>query len=852
MRPHRFLLTGFAILCSCMLPRAAQAQGGQSQTQAADTGVYAKTPSELRPYSRFEQPYKTFFLAELEYPGYGRHIPEPEHVESVKIGFVGPIIGSVSESIGGPGEVVLRVNERQTRWDGYAASHLASMGIKMLQGAQLAIAQANARGGYRGRIPFELVVRNDNGNWRSSGEGVIKLAWEDSVWAILGTVDGANTHIAIRVALKAEIPVMNTADTDPTLVETNIPWVFRNITDDREMCYLLADFAFRKLGLRRVAALRAVNRYGRVNIDEFRDAATRLGHPLVVELSYEEGDTLFTSQLEQIRSLNAQAVFTYGNSRESALILKQMREMGMDQWFLGSDRMVSDEIIEIVGPNHGKVAAGYPYDPTSDDPLYVQFVRDFEERYGSTPETYAAHAYDGMMMLIQAIEQAGLNRALIRDSLAAKKTYAGVTGMQEYDAVFSDRSPASLAVLESGRWVFYTEEEILPPDPPGVLDTPVEFSGWRGTTVSDTGLSEVRIGLFAPDSGSAANGARLAAEQLNAAGGIRGRPLRIVQRWAEDPWSGGAKEMVQLVYHDSVWAVLGSVDGHATHIAEQVATKAWVPLVAPISADPTLTYIRIPWIFRLPPDDEAQANVLVRDGILAGSLTRVGLITSSDHDGRTFANEVLERLHVAGVPPTFHFEVSANGNFAELADRARSFEPDAVIVRVPPSDMRDLLDQLSRADMGALLLVPWIPGLAPAELTSRYAEGVLAVRPFRNGHNPTLDAFDRAYRARYGSEPTPVAAYSYDAVNLVGRALEASGFSRPALRDALAASTGFVGATGTISWDNAGGNQVEPELRVLPGPTTVSTHSPRPVQSEPRGSGYKEGITSRNPPERLY
>jgi ABC-type branched-subunit amino acid transport system substrate-binding protein len=426
-----------------------------------DTAAYGKTPPEYRPYYRFENPYKRFFVDELEYPGYGRHIPEPERVETVKIGFIGPIIGNVSESVGGPNDVTLRVNQRQIRWDGYRASHLAPLGIKMMRGARLAVEQANARGGYRGGIPFELVVRNDNGSWRSSGREVIMLAWKDSVWGILGTVDGANSHIAIRVALKAEIPVVNTADTDPTFVETNIPWVFRNITDDRQMCYLLADFAFKKLKLERIAALRAVNRYGRMNIDEFRDAATRLGNPLLVELSYEEGDSVFTTQLERIQSLGADGVLTYGNSRESALILKQMRELGMDQWFLGSDRMVTDEFVSIVGPQHGKVVAGYPYDPTSDDPHYLEFVQDYTDKYGEVPETYAAHAYDGMSMLIAAIEQAGLNRALIRDRLAAMKDYAGVTGQQEMDAVFSDRSPAALAVMTDGRFEFYTESEVL-------------------------------------------------------------------------------------------------------------------------------------------------------------------------------------------------------------------------------------------------------------------------------------------------------------------------------------------------------------------------------------------------------
>ena len=141
MRPSRLLLAGLPALCLCSLARAVDAQANRPQVPAADSGVYAKTPEALRPYSQFDEPYKTFFLTELEYPGYGRHIPPPEHVSTVKIGFIGPIVGSVSESVGGPGDVTLRVNERQARWDGYAASYLAPIGIKMLQGARLAVAQ---------------------------------------------------------------------------------------------------------------------------------------------------------------------------------------------------------------------------------------------------------------------------------------------------------------------------------------------------------------------------------------------------------------------------------------------------------------------------------------------------------------------------------------------------------------------------------------------------------------------------------------------------------------------------------------------------------------------------------------
>jgi len=408
----------------------------------AQEEVYGDTPSRYLPYGQFAEPYKRFFVEPVPYRGYGREIPEAEPVDSVKIGFLGPIEPTVSVATGG-------------------ASHEEPLGRKMLEGAQLAIEHANARGGFRGGgTPYELVVRNDNGLWGASGNEIVDLAYKENVWAILGTIDGANSHIAIRVALKAEVPMMNTGDTDPTFIETSIPWVCRNITDDRQMSYALADYVFDTLGLTRVAALRANNRYGRVSIDEFRDAATRLGHPFVAELNYQLGDTDFAPQLEAIKTLAPEAVITYGDAIESAMILKQMRAMGMHQWFIGSDRMVTPGFLEVVGAGATRVIAGYPFDPTRDDPKYLRFVEQFTKRYNEPPETYAAHAYDGITQLIEAIERGGLNRALILDELRAVKTWHGVTGEKTYDAICSNRSPAVLALAEEGRWVFVTPGDV--------------------------------------------------------------------------------------------------------------------------------------------------------------------------------------------------------------------------------------------------------------------------------------------------------------------------------------------------------------------------------------------------------
>ena len=404
---------------------------------------YGNTAEDVEPFGG-TKPYKRFFMEQMEYTGPGRTIPEPgPELKTVKMGFIGPIMSTVSVATGGK-------------------SHEEALGIKMLQGARLAIEEANANGGYlKRKIPFELVISNDNGLWGASGNEIIKMAYKDHVWAILGTIDGANSHIAIRVALKAEVAMMNSGDTDPTFIETNIPWVLRCIGDDRRMSYLLIDYMVRKLDFKRIGIMRASNRYGRFGVREIRDSARRLGRPIILEMAYAVGGDDYSLQLERLRDARLDAVVHWGDAREAAVILNQMRDMGMDQPYFNCDRTVSGEFIELAGDNAEGVMAGFPWNPEHKDPKYEAFRSAFRKRFGEEPETYAAHGYDGMNMLMWGVQVAGLNRAKIRDVLAHRsKPWPGVTGDIPLSAALDDNGDVFLARVEQGQWQYYSREEL--------------------------------------------------------------------------------------------------------------------------------------------------------------------------------------------------------------------------------------------------------------------------------------------------------------------------------------------------------------------------------------------------------
>jgi ABC-type branched-subunit amino acid transport system substrate-binding protein len=407
---------------------------------------YANTPTDVEPFGGVK-PYKEFFLVQTEYTGPGRAEPEPgPDLKSVRIGFIGPIMATVSASTGG-------------------RSHEEALGKQMLQGAQLAIEQANARGGYVKRhIPFELDIVNDNGLWGSTGNEVVTMTYKRPSWAILGTIDSANSHVAIRVALKSEIFMMNSGDTDPTFIETNIPWTGRCIGDDRQQGYLLVDYMIRKMGYKRVGIIRSSNRYGRFGVREVRDSARRLGYPVAIEMAYKVGGSDFTLQIQRLREAKVDAIVHWGDARDSAVVLNQIRALGMKQPYFTSDRSVSDEFTKLAGANADGVISGYSWNPDRKDPHLDEFRQAYVARFKEEPDTFGAHAYDGMNMLIWATNNAGLNRAKIRDLIATRSTpWPGVTGDIPLSSAIDDAGEVFLARFDKDRWTYHSREEIQIP-----------------------------------------------------------------------------------------------------------------------------------------------------------------------------------------------------------------------------------------------------------------------------------------------------------------------------------------------------------------------------------------------------
>ncbi|HLJ50704.1 MAG TPA: ABC transporter substrate-binding protein [Bryobacteraceae bacterium] len=513
---------------------------------------YASAPEDMRPFSKFTVPYYENYTKQVEYNGAAREIRtlKAEDVDEVRIGFLGPVENHPDERLG----------------------------KMMLNGAMLAIEEANARGGYCGK-PFKLMVHNDQAVWGASSNEIVKMVYDDKVWAMLGSISGDSTHIALRVSLKAELPIVNSAATDPTIPETIIPWYFTTLQDDRVQGYTLARRIYTDLGLKRIALLRINDRYGRFGVLKFKDASRRLGHPVFIEQKYMQGATDFSRQLRIINESGADGIVIWGDAAPAGMILKQMREMGLKQRVFGSFRVLGDDLFQIAGDAADGLEVVFPFDPSRDDPAWLAFKSRFDARYSKLPDVFASLSYDTMNVLLQAICRGGLNRGHIRDALAGLESYKGVTGDMVFDPNSKNIVPMYLAAIHNGK----AEFRRYPMEKPYAQVSSAEYNG---PEVPD---SQPRIALFGPRAD------KLAAELQPLAA-----HFTLIGVDSGVPWGKASDELVRLIYDQQVLAILAT-DRNASHLAEQLAVKAFVPVVA-VSSDHDLTAVNIPWLFRLAPD----------------------------------------------------------------------------------------------------------------------------------------------------------------------------------------------------------------------------------------------------------
>ena len=320
---------------------------------------------------------------------------------------------------------------------GLAGPFSQARGASMLRAAQLAVNQINARRGLRGR-PLELRVADDSGSEDTAVRVAERLYADPTVVAVVGHLSSGPTIAAARVygGWTDPVAMISPSASSPDLSGFS-PWVFRVCPSDLQHGPELAHFAWQALAARRAGIIYINNDYGRGVRRTFATEFTRLGGTVVEADPYVAATPSLEPYLSRLRRAGIDVLLVAGERPGAELALREMAALGVRWPVLGGDALAG---IEADGALAEGVRISSAYLADRRDERNAAFVADYARAYpGLRPDHRGAGAYDAVLLLAQAVEQAGADRRAVRDYLAhvgrgGRVQFEGVTGPIAFDA----------------------------------------------------------------------------------------------------------------------------------------------------------------------------------------------------------------------------------------------------------------------------------------------------------------------------------------------------------------------------------------------------------------------------------
>lgn len=305
----------------------------------------------------------------------------------------GPGGGSSKKDSSGP--IKIAVVDAQS-------GQMSSLGHWESNGAQLAVAQANAAGGVNGR-KIQLHVFDDQGDPTTGTNLARKIATEGYV-AMIGTSESAVTTAMAPILKKEKIPNITSGQAD-SMTQLGSEYLFLNGPTSTTYDSTLAKYLVSTKKLSKFAMITNNDSYGEGERTAFKAALAADHITPVADDVVTTDQKNFSSALTSIRQKNPQVLFIGAEEVEAGLIAKQARQLGLKTLFAGSAPLSTPVYINAAGvPVANGTVVSTPYLSNDSSPAAKKFAAAYQAKFNETAELHGAKAYDGTNIMIQALK----------------------------------------------------------------------------------------------------------------------------------------------------------------------------------------------------------------------------------------------------------------------------------------------------------------------------------------------------------------------------------------------------------------------------------------------------------------
>jgi branched-chain amino acid transport system substrate-binding protein len=299
------------------------------------------------------------------------------------------------------------------------------------------------------------------------------------------------------------------------------------------------------------------------------------------------------------------------------------------------------------------------------------------------------------------------------------------------------------------------------------------------------------------------NAIMLAVDEINAAGGVDGRKIKVLTEDDQSKAEEAANAVTKLISQNQVVAVLGEVASSNSLAAAPICQANKVPMITPSSTNPTVTQ-KGDYIFRMCFLDDYQGGAMARYVLQDLKLKSAAVLIDNKSDYSTGLAKFFSDAFTAGGGKIVATQSYAQGDsdFRSQLTAIKGANPQLIFVPGYYNDIGQIAIQAR--DLGMQMPLAGGDGWESPkliEIGGKALEGCFYSNHYFAGDPaPAVRDFVQKYKDRYGATPDALAALAYDAARVLADAIKRSGSTDgPKLRDAIGQTKGFSGVTGTIN-----------------------------------------------------
>lgn len=306
----------------------------------------------------------------------------------------------------------------------------AAYGKSEEEGVRLAVEEINKKGDF----PIDLLVEDTKAVPADSMNTTKKLI-QEKVSMIIGPMTSNEAKAAGPIIQNAKVPSLEISVTAENITDIG-DCIFRNSVPESKNIPQTVKKTHKLLGYKTAAILYAHDNEQHVTAQKyFQKTMEEEGVQVIDVETFGSKDSEYSAQLTNIQHKAPDVIVVCSYYQEGSRILKKMREMGMDQPVLGDNGFVSPELGKMAGAAADNVYVSSMWSADRKDEKVQKFVENYTKAYGRAPDQFAASAYDGVYMAMDAMQRAGTttDHKKIRDALAQMKDFKGVCGTFSFD-----------------------------------------------------------------------------------------------------------------------------------------------------------------------------------------------------------------------------------------------------------------------------------------------------------------------------------------------------------------------------------------------------------------------------------